>query len=296
MSPGLVALGVPLPLEVVRDQVQRGAWWVGHEPSLAVDVLRGLPRLSSIEALLAAWPAPITASVRDPAGRGDEERSVGVSATDAPMLLASGMSLLFDQVQRYLPELPPWLVALRGELGLSALTQQRCMVYATPAGGGTGPHFDHNINVVVQLTGHKTWWLAPNHHVRNPLARHAMGLPVEPELESYAALPMPLELPADATRVELRPGSVLIVPRGTWHATRADSMALSLNFTFTAPTWIDLFSAALRSRLALSAGWRACACPAEPGELAQLLRELADDAPHWSAADILAVTEAVAEA
>ena len=93
MSPGLVALGVPLPLEVVRDQVQRGAWWVGHEPSLAVDVLRGLPRLSSIEALLAAWPAPITASVRDPAGRGDEERSVGVSATDAPMLLASGMKI-----------------------------------------------------------------------------------------------------------------------------------------------------------------------------------------------------------
>jgi 50S ribosomal protein L16 3-hydroxylase len=102
---------------------------------------------------------------------------------------------------------------------------------------------------------------------------------------------MPDAMPDDRVEVVLAPGSVLCVPRGTWHATHAHADALSLNFTFTAPTWIDLFTAALRSRLAQSAGWRATAAPAEVATFEALLRGLADDAAGWTAADILAVTE-----
>jgi 50S ribosomal protein L16 3-hydroxylase len=102
---------------------------------------------------------------------------------------------------------------------------------------------------------------------------------------------MPDALPADRTELVLEPGSLLFVPRGTWHSTHATTAALSLNFTFSPPTWIDVFTAALRSRLALSSAWRETAEPVSVATFEALLRELADDTPHWTAADILAATE-----
>jgi 50S ribosomal protein L16 3-hydroxylase len=98
-------------------------------------------------------------------------------------------------------------------------------------------------------------------------------------------------VPADAREIVLAPGSLLFVPRGVWHATRATTDALSLNFTFTAPTWLDLMTAALRSRLALSPAWRETAAPAATATFEALVRELAEDAATWTAADILAATE-----
>jgi len=185
----------------------------------------------------------------------------------------------------------PWLEAIRANLGLSALTENRCLVYATPAGTGTATHFDQNVNFVLQVHGTKRWWLAPNTNVTRPMTRHRLGQPIDPELESYARLPMPGGMPDDRTEIVLEPGSLLFVPRGTWHATEASTDALSLNFTFSAPTWLDVLGAALRGRLAQSSDWREAAAPLEVATFEALLRELAEDAAHWNASDILAVTE-----
>ena len=173
--------------------------------------------------------------------------------------------------------------------------RDRCLLYASPAGKGTASHFDQNVNVVVQLEGTKTWWLAPNAHVERPMTRHTMGLAVDAELQSYARLPMPAQMPEDRVEIVLQPGSILFVPRGMWHATRAETDALSLNFTFSPPTWIDLLTAALRGRLALSSEWRQTATVEGAAAFDALLSELAVDARSWSAADILAVTEGDAD-
>lgn len=201
------------------------------------------------------------------------------------------MALLFNEVQLHIPELVPWLAAIRADLDLSALTQQRSLVYATPAGIGTAAHFDQNVNFVLQVHGTKTWSLAPNDNVERPMTRHTIGLPVDPELQSYANLPMPAEMPEGRIEIVLEPGSLLFVPRGVWHATRATTDALALNFTFSAPTWIDLLTAALRGRLALSPEWRETAAPQSAATFEALLRELASDAESWTAVDILAATE-----
>jgi 50S ribosomal protein L16 3-hydroxylase len=123
---------------------------------------------------------------------------------------------------------------------------------------------------------------------------------MDPELESYASTPMPDQLPDNATEFVLNPGSLLFVPRGAWHKTEALTDALSLNFTFTAPTWIDILTASLRGRLAQSSEWRATAnfvTDRERRDEAQqtldaLLFQLARDVPNWNAADILEATEA----
>lgn len=288
MSPGIEALIHPHSIEELRERMRDGEPFVVHGAPASTAELRSLPLLGSLDTLLASWPDPVEVFHPEVA---DEASSSMVDADEARTRFADGMTLLFSEVQRCAPQLLPWLETMRADLGLSALTEARCLAYATPAGTGTATHFDQNENFVLQLSGSKRWFLAPNDNVSRPMTRHRLGQPLDPELESYARLPMPSGLPDDHTEIVLEPGSVLFVPRGIWHATHANTDALSLNFTFSAPTWLDLFSAALRGRLAQSQQWREAAAPADAATFEALLRDLADDALDWNAADILAVTE-----
>src|SRR5260370_32948472 len=50
--------------------------------------------------------------------------------------------------------------------------------------------------------------------------------------------------------VEMRPGSVMLVPRGTYHTTQVeDEASLSTGYHFALPTWSDVVLAALERRL-----------------------------------------------
>lgn len=246
-----------------------------------------LPFLKSLDEMLNSWPMPIQAHLPDVR---DEASSIDTTNKDAKKLFDNGMGLLFNEAHLISPVLTEWLEEIRQNLGLPMMTIGRCLVYATPDGKGTAPHFDQNINFVLQIHGTKKWIMAPNESVENPMTRHTMGLEPDPELASYLDAPMPTSMPKDTMSFELKPGSVLFVPRGVWHETEAEGDALSLNFTYTAPTWIDLFTTALRGRLAQSPEWRATANKSEH-KFDDLLAMLKNDLPHWRARDILEVTE-----
>ncbi len=258
-----------------------------------------LPFLQSLNALLGAWPSAIQVHLPDVA---DESSSIDANAKDAQKLFSNKMGLLFNNVQTLSTELQNRLQALGKDLGLPVSTHSRCMVYATPDGKGTAAHFDQNINFVVQLHGIKKWSVAPNATVENPTARYTMGQELDPELSSYIENEMPTAMPTEGKRdFVLDPGSVLFVPRGWWHSTEAKGEALALNFTFNQPTWIDIFTLALKSRLSLSPAWRELADGVTSanadlranakGELDDLLAELVEDLPNWRAEDILWATE-----
>jgi 50S ribosomal protein L16 3-hydroxylase len=97
---------------------------------------------------------------------------------------------------------------------------------------------------------------------------------------------LPAEL-AEAEEVWLRPGSVLFLPRGYWHQTRARAGSLSLNFTFDQPCWADVVLPEIRRALLREERWRELAQGAgTPGRaaaaaaerrLGELLRGLARD-------------------
>lgn len=288
MNPGLDALIYPRSSAELLANDAAGEPFVVHGRKDSITALTELPHLASLDWLLRSWPDQVQAYLPDVA---DEASSILTSPHDARKLFANGSGLLFNDVNTVAPQLVAWLDGIRRDLGLSSLTQGRCLIYATPKGKGTAPHFDQNLNLVLQLHGTKTWWLAPNRHVERPMTRYTMGLPMDPEMQTYATTPMPRTMPADRLAIVLEPGSVLFVPRGVWHSTDASEDAVSLNFTYSAPTWIDLLTAALRSRLALSSAWRETAAPRSPAIFAELLRELADDASHWTATDILTATE-----
>lgn len=267
-----------------------------HHDDDHLDVLKELPFLQSLSSLINSWPHMINAHLPDVR---DEISSIETTTKDAQKLFDNGMGLLFNEVHTISPFLNDWLESMKVELGLSMMTYGRCLVYATPDGKGTAPHFDQNINFVCQIHGTKTWKMAKNEFVENPLTRHTMGQMPDPELMSYLHEPMPDVMPSTAKSYELKPGSVLFVPRGYWHSTEASGDALALNFTFTAPTWLDLFTAALRGRLAQSPEWRATADGVSSSErrgeaeaqFNQLLQDLVKDLPHWNAGDILEATD-----
>ena len=296
MTPSLAALIYPHTTADFFAKYEKNEPFVMHHPQEALGSLRRLDFLASLENLLNTWPHSIQAHLPD---RRDESSSIDTTAKDAKKLFQNGMGLLFNEAHRVSPLLQTWLQKIRRDLGISAQTYSRCLIYATPDGKGTAPHFDQNINFVLQIHGTKVWQLAPNNHVAQPLNRHTMGSEPEPEMASYIDEALPLTMPASARTIELKPGSMLFVPRGYWHSTEAQGEALALNFTFAAPTWIDLFTTALRSRLALSPEWRETANGVSDSDrrskaesyLETLLAGLKEDLPNWEASDILHVTE-----
>lgn len=276
--------------------------YLKNEP-LAVHGFKGLqellksPLLSSFESLINEWPEEVGAYQE---GTADEVNSKKVAPEEAKNLFKKqGSGLYFDDVNRFSPLINDCLQDLRLDLGLSRQTYARSLIYAIAKGHGTAAHFDQNINFVLQISGTKKWWVAPNTNVKNPLVRHTLGHSADPELSSYSDSEFPESFPDDASEYTLEPGSILFLPRGAWHKTEALADSISLNFTFTPATWVDLFTAALRGRLQQSSNWRETADFVSDQELHVhaiekfdlLLAELAKDAPSWRARDILGATE-----
>lgn len=265
--------------------------------------LTSLSFLGSLDTMLKAWPNKVQVHLPDVA---DESSSIDASPDEAKQKFKDGMALLFNNVQTISPVLGEELKQLHSELGLPNSTVARCMVYATPAGKGTAAHFDQNINFVLQIHGTKRWRIAPNETFTNPTERYTIGQPLDSELATYIEGDLPTKMPTEnCEEIILKPGSLLFVPRGFWHTTSAEGDALALNFTYSQPTWVDLFTAALRSRLTLSPGWRELADGVTSSQgfarararakFDELLSGLVDDLPNWNAADILAATEGLEE-
>ena len=265
------------------------------EPIL--EEIKSSPLLGSLDQLLDKWPFEVGAYLE---GISDEGNSKKVPVNNAKEMFSKGRGLYFDDPNRISPLISEWLSAIHRDLGLSHLTYSRSLIYAIKEGEGTATHFDQNINFVLQISGTKKWWIAPNTHIENPLTRHTLGLEMDPELSSYAHNGVPETMPEDAQEYLLEPGSLLFVPRGAWHRTEAISDALSLNFTYSAPTWIDLLTSAIRGRFIQSEKWRETADfvnhpefhPEAIEKFDELIEELAYDAQGWRAVNILGATEA----
>ena len=114
---------------------------------------------------------------------------------------------------------------------------------------GLGMHFDKFDSFVVQLRGQKRWRLGRQQDLEYPIYNE----------DDAKRLDFPPSLPRLATRsdqllkletVEMRRGSVLLIPRGTFHTTLADEeTSLSLGYHFVLPTWSDVVLGALERRL-----------------------------------------------
>ena len=212
-----------------------------------------LPSLRDVRALLDHW----TGMIRVFPPNESDHMSPMVDTKTAWRLYERGFTLVFSAAEQQIPGLLPYLEHLRRDLGLPRSVWARCMIYANPTNGLLNPHFDENANFSIQLSGTKVWRLAVNEQVVHPTVGYVMTVPEpHPELRAQLKAPLVRTMPADAEVVTMRAGSVMFIPRGDWHATSTPEASLSLNFTFDQPTWADVVTTALRSRLLRSESWR----------------------------------------
>jgi ribosomal protein L16 Arg81 hydroxylase len=170
-----------------------------------------------------------------------------VDPANAAQFHAIGATLYFVNVP--LPALTDSLADFLGAPRRKVLAS----LFFTPAGGGAVPHFDKNENFTIQLTGAKRWQVG-----ETPM------VPVTPDsytLGSTAITPALAPLLAGAQRppertVDLEPGTLFYVPRGTVHHTEAGEPSWSLNLSYSPSAWLDLVLVGLQERLAASPRWR----------------------------------------
>ncbi len=184
------------------------------------------------------------AFVRDLAGR---SHGFKPASRDIPRLYRAGYTLYFHDMRTSLVR--AWCHSIGDELGLvPGLT--RISAFASLTGYGIPTHYDRNDNFVLQLRGTKRWRLAVNRHVENPTAVYVVGQSKRAIHDIEAPRGLPDAMPADHVTVELSPGSVMFVPRGTWHDCETTTEeSLHVNIQSGVATWKDLARYAVRRHL-----------------------------------------------
>ena len=256
---GLSELIEPYQLEdFLKNHWPNKPLYIPHH-SNKLQVLLQLDCLKSLEDLVDERRLKVRACLPD---FDDEYSSLLLDSEDALKAYRNSMTLVFDSMQTQNSTIADSLTKIRNDLGLVVggdqdLCRARSIVYATPGGTGTRLHFDANANFVIQVSGSKTWFLAPNESVNYPTERFTAGAAeISFALEKQCHALLLDELPENHLKVDLQPGDVLFVPRGYWHATETFEDSLSLNFTFSQPTWADVFTKALQEHLLVQTEWR----------------------------------------
>ena len=196
-----------------------------------------------------------------------------VDASNASQFHDIGATLYFINVP--LPALTDSLADFLGAPRRKVLASLFC----TPAGGGAVPHFDKNENFTIQLTGAKRWQVGEEPMVACAPDGYTLGSTVI--TPALAPLLAGARRPPERT-VDLTPGTLLYVPRGTVHHTGAGEPSWSLNLSYSPSMWLDLLRVGLQEQLAASPRWRGMVTGAggdpaarDANRLPELLAELA---------------------
>jgi hypothetical protein len=148
------------------------------------------------------------------------------------------------------------LRGLEQELGAPAGCA-RIGAFAAARGNGVTCHLDTEEVFSIQLAGRKRFRYAPAADLPNPWGRQFNpGDPCDDDLYPQVGGGFPDPAKAHFETAEMAPGSVLFMPRGTWHETEASEDSLSVSIIVRMPTALDCALEALRARLLQDPRWR----------------------------------------
>jgi len=208
--------------------------------------------------------------------RGIDVRVDGVEAMEC---YRAGMTLYMNEVERFIPAVDRLVRSVATDLG-RPIDQCGGELIVSRPGAGAPMHFDSDDGFNIQFRGRKRWRTAPNRWVANPLVSYGVGFAdIGRQLSAHASGAMRNRMPANSRTHTVGPGSVVYLPRGTWHETRVigrdDSLALVVNLRV--PNRGDRVIDALKRRLLSRPEFRATAYPmgASDGGWRALLSEAA---------------------
>lgn len=181
---------------------------------------------------------------------------VPVEGIDAAAPYRCGLSVYLTDVGPYFPNIEAMVRKLECELGVNEGCA-RAGVFASPTNGGISCHYDSVDVFSIQLRGTKKFDLAPVTELRYPWGfQYITGSKPIDDLYPQATEGFPDWEKVEFQTVEMRPGTVLYMPRGTWHRTEAEGDSIAVSIGMEPPSAAECVLEQLRLLLLQDPAWR----------------------------------------
>jgi len=167
-----------------------------------------------------------------------------VKADQFDSLYASGMTLCVQRLQQVNARLDRFCRRAGSQLGLTEQSVFNC--YVSPDGHGFPLHCDNHSVVILQISGAKRWHYGPQ-PVAASLETSIFGTAEDLQAHNQANPQQPLRSPDNEALTEqvLRPGDLLFLPRGSWHAASAIEGSVALTWSLYPTPFLSLLTRAL---------------------------------------------------
>jgi Cupin superfamily protein len=253
------------------------------------EVLRQ-PQLASFAALSRAYRGPVAF------GRGLRFPQVFDAGANAANLRQLGLTVYLRDIAPYAAGGHTFLRELETELGI-AQGSARLTAFSSPHDDGVACHYDAEEVISVQMEGSKTFYVAPMAEIPQPYGSQfgpRMAASEDMYAQTREAFPDASRATFDAIR--MTPGSVLFLPRGTWHRTEATEDSYSISIVLRPPTLLETLQQQLQGLLLQESAWRAplygsrdahAGSAATRETAARLLAELPDSLACLRATDLM---------
>lgn len=209
------------------------------------------PLLSTSEYLLKNYTGRIIFGCSD-----KTQRMIMMERENPQDLYKMGLSLYLVDIAPFFPDLYPFLHSLEQALKLPHGCA-RATAWIAPKGQGAACHFDPDDVISIQLQGKKYFYVSKEKALDYPIDRqYAFG--ATPYDESYPqfskGFPNSDQVPFN--KIKMKPGTILFMPRGYWHHTKANEDSFSINIAFSIKSAADVLVEELRNILVQDPEWR----------------------------------------
>jgi len=167
-----------------------------------------------------------------------------------------GAPVMLSNPHYRINELAVWVTGVSSELGIANEFVTVNAWFARKS-YGLGMHYDPGEVILIQLVGNKRIQICTNQFTTVPDTQYELCKPCEQSELPLFVNGFPEGELEGAEEIELYPGSVLAMPRGTWHNSLAmDSESIALALFFRTPTVVSLVTSYLRECLRQDPLWR----------------------------------------
>ena len=247
----LAALVSPLSIRQFHSEHWPHRVFFGEGPLKRLPPLFSSPQLASFRALTSQYRGWLGFA------RGSQSpRMVSVQQVNPDHLYAMGLSVYLPDIEASVDGASAFLRQLEAELGITE-GSARITVWASPKGDGASTHFDGEDVFSIQLAGTKRFEVAPMREYANPVGpQFSPGAPAYDDMWPQLENGFPNTEGVRFEAYDMKPGSVLFVPRGTWHRTSAAQDSFAISVVINPPTVADSFLGQLRNVLLQDPQWR----------------------------------------
>ena len=240
---------------ITPDEFRKDFWpdevFVIHGPLERLPPPFTNPELSSAKELFSRYRGRVLFSKKT---RGPS--SVLMQQANPMQLYEMGLSLYLPDIEPVVSGATQFLRRLEKALGIEE-GDARITAWASPSADGISCHLDAEEVFSIQLQGVKRFYVAEKKAIVSPaVMQFAPGSPPYPDLYPQVSDGFPRPEDFEFTEVEMKPGSILYMPRGVWHRTEADRDSLSVSVILSPISTAERLLRELRSLLLQDPDWR----------------------------------------